>query len=177
MSQLRSRALTDLPGHLISHIFGHRQLSSRQCRPRRHCVRRLAFYQQATPNHFQARAVLAAPKRSWSSLSCVVSGPSRPGHAARSSACRNPVRSTELRALDPARGPALQIYVHPGTFHAPSNSRNLAFSGRPSICFAGRVRLTVGVRCPRPAVVPITCRFAARHVPRKRELSTKVSNQ
>ena len=59
-----------------------------------------------------------------------------------------------------------QIHIHPGvfhvTFHAPSNSRNLAFRGKPSICFTGRLCWNVGARCPRPAVVPITCQLAAR---------------
>ena len=55
-----------------------------------------------------------------------------------------------------------QIHVHAFAFHALSNSRNLAFRGKPSICFTGRVCSNVGARCPRPDVVPITFQLAAR---------------
>ena len=55
-----------------------------------------------------------------------------------------------------------QIHVHTFGLYAHSNSRNLRCSGKPSICFTGRVCSKVGARCPRPAVVPITCQLAAR---------------
>ena len=55
-----------------------------------------------------------------------------------------------------------QIHIHTFAFYAQSNSRNLRWSGKPSICFTGRVCSNVGARCPRPCVVPITCQLAAR---------------
>ncbi len=67
-----------------------------------------------------------------------------------------------LRAVIQDLVQLFQIHIQPRAFHAPSNSRNLAFSGKPSICFTGRVCSKVGARCPRPAVVPITCQLAAR---------------
>jgi len=55
-----------------------------------------------------------------------------------------------------------QIHIHTFASYAHSNSRNLRWSGKPSICFTGRVCSNVGARCPRPCVVPINCQLAAR---------------
>ena len=60
-----------------------------------------------------------------------------------------------LRAAFDDLAQFLQIHIHSRTSHRCSNSRNLAFRGKPSICFAGRVCSEVGARCPRPAVVSI----------------------
>ena len=136
---------------------------ARRCRTKLRCARGLAFYQKATPNHFQREGVSGCSKtflvfsvRAWLRQ--------HPGQRVQ--------RALELVVIRFAqRGFArliqhavqlFQIHIQAGTFHAPSNSRNLRCSGKPSICFTGRVCSMVGARCPRPAVVPITCQLAAR---------------
>ena len=55
-----------------------------------------------------------------------------------------------------------QIHVDTFALHQFNRSRNLRWSGKPIICLTGRVCSKVAARCPRPAVVPITCQLAAR---------------